>query len=85
MLKVARERYVRVIAPPFPLDRNCAAPAPAAEMSTFDSFLQQRGVVEVIDLRDALREPRNFNDSVHVRQTGVANLLPLLEYGWATG
>ncbi|HVO44947.1 MAG TPA: hypothetical protein VMT29_01310 [Steroidobacteraceae bacterium] len=78
-VQLAREHHVKVIAVRFPVHPEYAAQAPADQVAAIDAFLLGKGVEQVIDLRTALADPREFEDPDHVNDLGVASLLPVLE------
>jgi hypothetical protein len=79
ILDVARAKHVRVIAVRFPVHPGYSAQASAAKVAEIDSFLLQHGVSQIIDLRDALTDIKDFQDEDHVNDTGVVPLVRLLE------
>lgn len=79
ILDVAREHHVRVIGVRFPVNAGYSAQAPADKVATIDSFLLQHGVSQIIDLRDALTDPRDFEDEDHVNEQGGALVVKMLE------
>ncbi|MDB6161676.1 MAG: hypothetical protein JWO04_5382 [Gammaproteobacteria bacterium] len=79
ILDLARARHVRVIAARFPVHPGYAAQAPAAKVAEIDSFLLKSGVAQIIDLRDALTDPKDFGDPDHVNEAGAAPLVKILE------
>jgi lysophospholipase L1-like esterase len=79
ILDLARARHVRVIAARFPVHPGYAAQAPAAKVAEIDSFLLKAGVAQIIDLRDALTDPKDFGDPDHINEAGAAPLVKILE------
>jgi hypothetical protein len=79
ILDLARAHHVRVIGVRFPVHPGYSSQAPAAAVAAIDSFLLGHGVAEIIDLRDALTDPKDFEDPDHVNETGVVPLIPILE------
>lgn len=79
ILDLARARHVRVIGVRFPVHPGYSSQAPAAKVAEIDSFLLSRGVSQVIDLRDALTDPRDFEDEDHVNEIGAVPLVQLLQ------
>jgi len=79
ILKLARDHHVRVIGMRFPVHREYAAQAPPKQVAAIDAFLLRNGVAQIIDLRGALTDPRDFQDEDHVNDTGVVPLLPIVE------
>jgi hypothetical protein len=79
ILDVARAKHVKVIGVRFPVHPGYSAQASAAKVAEIDSFLVQHGVSQIIDLRDALTDIKDFQDEDHVNDTGVVPLVRLLE------
>jgi hypothetical protein len=79
ILEQARVHHVRVIGVRFPVHPGYSSQAPAAQVAAIDSFLLGHGVAEIIDLRNALTDPKYFEDPDHVNEIGVVPLVPLLE------
>ncbi|HEY3785383.1 MAG TPA: hypothetical protein VGL55_08895 [Steroidobacteraceae bacterium] len=79
ILALAHEHHVKVIGMRFPVHPDYAAQAPAAEVAAIDHFLLRNGVAQIIDLRGALSDPRDFQDEDHVNDAGVLPLLPIVE------
>jgi hypothetical protein len=79
ILDLARARHVRVIGVRFPVHPGYSAQAPAAKVAQLDSFLLAHGVAQIIDLRDALTDPRLFEDPDHLNERGAEQIVPLLE------
>jgi hypothetical protein len=79
ILDLARARHVRVIGVRFPVHPGYSAQAPAAKVAEIDSFLLSHGVSQIIDLRDALTDPKDFEDEDHVNEIGAVPLVQLLQ------
>jgi hypothetical protein len=79
ILDLAKSRHVKVIGVRFPVHRGYSSEAPVADVAAIDSFLLQHGVAEIIDLRNALTDPKDFEDPDHVNEIGVVPLVPILE------
>jgi hypothetical protein len=79
ILDLARSRHVRVIGVRFPVHPGYSAEAPAAQVAEIDSFLMSHGVTQIIDLRAALSDPKDFEDADHVNELGVVPLVKILE------
>jgi hypothetical protein len=79
ILEQAKAHHVRVIGVRFPVHPGYASEAPAADVAAIDSFLLSHGVSEIIDLRTALTDPKDFEDPDHVNEIGVVPLVPILE------
>jgi hypothetical protein len=79
ILEVARAKHVRVIGVRFPVHPGYSAQALPAKVAHIDSFLLSHGVSQIIDLREALTDPKNFQDEDHVNEVGVVPLVRLLE------
>ena len=48
-------------------------------MSELDAWLTSHGVTQIIDLRNALTDPRDFEDEDHLNETGAAKAVKILE------
>jgi hypothetical protein len=79
ILDLARERHVRVIGVRFPVNAGYSSQAPAEKVAAIDSFLLSHGVSQIIDLRNALTDPRDFEDEDHVNATGAVLVVKMLE------
>jgi hypothetical protein len=79
ILDLARARHVRVIGVRFPVHPGYSAQAPAEKVAAIDSFLLSHGVSQIIDLRNALSDPKDFEDPDHVNENGVAPVVKVLE------
>jgi hypothetical protein len=79
ILDLARAHHVRVIGLRFPVNPGYSGQAPAAKLAELDSFLRQHGVSEIIDLRNALSDPKDFEDPDHVNEIGVVPVVKMLE------
>jgi lysophospholipase L1-like esterase len=79
ILDLAREHHVRVIGVRFPVNAGYSSQAPADKVAAIDSFLASHGVAQIIDLRDALTDPRDFEDEDHVNETGAVLVVKMLE------
>jgi hypothetical protein len=79
ILDLARARHVRVIGVRFPVHPGYSAQAPAGKVAEIDSFLLKAGVSRIIDLRDALSDPKDFEDADHVNELGAPLVLSILE------
>jgi hypothetical protein len=79
ILDLARARDVRVIGVRFPVHPGYSAQAPAAKVAEIDSFLLSHGVARIIDLRDALTDPKDFEDEDHVNENGAPLVIEMLE------
>ncbi len=44
-----------------------------------DAWLTSHGVTQIIDLRNALTDPRDFEDEDHLNETGAAKAVKILE------
>jgi hypothetical protein len=78
-LELARARHVRVIGVRFPVHPGYSAQAPAHEVAEIDSFLLKAGVSQIIDLRNALSDPKDFEDADHVNEVGAPLVVAMLE------
>ena len=79
ILDLARARHVRVIGVRFPVHPGYAAQAPVDKVAELDSWLLKAGVSQIIDLRDALTDPRDFEDPDHVNEIGAPLVVAMLE------
>ncbi len=79
ILDLARERHVRVIGARFPVHPGYSAQAPADKVAELDSFLLGHGVSQIIDLRNALTDPKDFEDEDHVNEYGAPAVVMILE------
>jgi hypothetical protein len=79
ILDLARTRHVRVIGARFPVHPGYSAQAPADKVAGLDAFLLSHGVSQIIDLRNALTDPKEFEDEDHVNDLGSPALVTLLE------
>jgi hypothetical protein len=66
ILKLARMRGVRVIGVRLPVNPGYSAFAPQEQVAVIDRYLMRQGISQIVDLRDALDDPRGFRDSDHV-------------------
>lgn len=79
IMDLARSRHVRVIAVRFPVNAGYSGQAPAAKVAELDEFLRDQGVAQILDLRDALTDPKYFEDEDHVNEHGAVLMVKLLE------
>jgi hypothetical protein len=79
ILELAKARHVKVIGVRFPVHPGYSSQAPAADVAAIDAFLLGHGVAEIIDLSNALTDPKDFEDEDHVNEIGVVPLIPILE------
>ncbi|MEP7244631.1 MAG: hypothetical protein ABI885_13265 [Gammaproteobacteria bacterium] len=79
IMELARERHVRVIGARFPVHADYSAQVSAERVERIDSFLRREGVADIVDLRDGLTDPRDFEDPDHLNQQGAVKVLKLLE------
>jgi hypothetical protein len=79
MLDVAREHHVKVIGVRFPVHPGYSGQISAQKVEELDTWLTSHGVTEIIDLRNALTDPRDFEDEDHLNETGAAKAVKLLE------
>jgi hypothetical protein len=79
ILDLARARHVRVIGVRFPVHPGYAAQAPADKVAELDAFLLKAGVSQIIDLRHALTDPKDFEDPDHVNEIGAPLVVAMLE------
>ena len=79
ILDEAREHQVRVIGVRFPVHPGYSAQVSAQQVASLDTWLTSHGVTQVIDLRNALTDPRDFEDEDHVNEAGAAKVVKILE------
>jgi hypothetical protein len=79
ILDLARSHHVRVVGLRFPVHHEYSAQAPPSQVAAIDAFLRSHGVTQIIDMRGALTDPRDFEDEDHVNQVGVVPLVTMLE------
>ena len=79
ILDIAREHHVRVIGVRFPVNAGYSSQAPADKVAAIDSFLLSHGVAQIVDLRNALTDPRDFEDEDHVNETGAVLVVRMLQ------
>jgi hypothetical protein len=79
ILNVARARHVRVIGVRFPVHPGYSSQISARKVAMIDAFLRRNGVTEIIDLRNALTDPRDFEDPDHVNEIGAPLVVRMLE------
>jgi hypothetical protein len=79
LLDVAREHHVKVIGVRFPVHPGYSGQISAQKVEELDTWLTSHGVTEIIDLRNALTDPRDFEDEDHLNETGAAKAVKLLE------
>jgi hypothetical protein len=79
ILDLARARHVRVIGVRFPVNAGYSAQAPVEKVAEIDAFLLSHGVSQIIDLRNSLTDPRDFEDEDHVNEIGVVPVVKMLE------
>jgi len=76
---VAREHNVKVIGVRFPVHPGYSGQVPAQKVAELDGWLTAHGVSEIIDLRNELTDPRDFEDEDHLNETGAAKIVKILE------
>jgi hypothetical protein len=79
MLDVAREHHVKVIGVRFPVHPGYSGQISAQKVEELNTWLTSHGVTEIIDLRNALTDPRDFEDEDHLNETGAAKAVKILE------
>ena len=79
ILDVAREHHVKVIGVRFPVNPGYSAQVSSQQVAALDGWLTSHGVTQVIDLRDGLTDPRDFEDEDHVNEAGAAKVIKMLE------
>jgi hypothetical protein len=78
-LDVAREHHVKVIGVRFPVHPGYSAQVSPEKVAELNAWLTSHGVTQIVDLRDALTDPRDFEDEDHLNETGAAKAVKLLE------
>lgn len=79
ILELARAKHVRVIGVRFPVHPGYSEQISAAKVAGVDSFLLGHGVAQIIDLRDALTDPKYFQDEDHLSELGAVPVMGILE------
>jgi len=79
ILDVARQHNVKVIGVRFPVNAGYSAQISPQKVAELDAWLRSHGVTQIIDLRDALTDPRDFEDEDHLNETGAAKAVKILE------
>jgi hypothetical protein len=79
ILEVARAHHVRVIGVRFPVTAGYSSQAPADKVAAIDAFMLSHGVAQIVDLRNALQDPRDFDDEDHLNDIGAVLAVKLLE------
>ncbi|MBS0419171.1 MAG: hypothetical protein JSR66_15785 [Proteobacteria bacterium] len=79
ILDVAREHHVKVIGVRFPVHPGYSAQISPDKVAELNTWLTSHGVSQVIDLRNELTDPRDFEDEDHLNDTGAAKIVKVLE------
>jgi hypothetical protein len=79
ILDVAREHNVKVIGVRFPVNAGYSAQVSPDKVAELNGWLTSHGVTQIIDLRDALTDPRDFEDEDHLNDAGAAKIVKILE------
>jgi hypothetical protein len=79
ILDVAREHNVKVIGVRFPVHPGYSGQVSAQQVAELDTWLTGHGVTQIIDLRNELTDPRDFEDEDHLNETGAAKIVKVLE------
>jgi hypothetical protein len=79
ILDVAREHHVKVIGVRFPVHSGYSAQVSSEKVAELNAWLTSHGVTQIIDLRNTLTDPRDFEDEDHLNETGAAKAVKLLE------
>jgi hypothetical protein len=79
ILDVAREHNVKVVGVRFPVHPGYAAQVSPEKVAELNAWLTSHGVTQIIDLRDALTDPRDFEDEDHLNDAGAAKIVKILE------
>ena len=70
---------VRVIGVRFPVNPGYSAQITPDKVAALNNFLTSHGVSEIIDLRNALSDPRDFEDEDHLNDAGAVKVVKILE------
>jgi hypothetical protein len=79
ILDVAREHNVKVIGVRFPVNPGYSSQISPEKVTELDAWLRSHGVTQIIDLRNELTDPRDFEDEDHLNETGAAKIVKVLE------
>jgi hypothetical protein len=79
ILNAAREHHVKVIGVRFPVHPGYSAQISPRKVAELDAWLTGHGVTQIIDLRNELTDPRDFEDEDHLNETGAAKIVKVLE------
>jgi len=79
ILDVARQHHVKVIGVRFPVHSGYAAQISPDKVAELNTWLTSHGVTQIIDLRNELTDPRDFEDEDHLNDSGAAKIVKVLE------
>ena len=79
ILDVAREHHVKVIGVRFPVHPGYSAQISPDKVAELNTWLTRHGVAQIIDLRNELTDPRDFEDEDHLNDRGAAQIVAVLE------
>lgn len=79
ILDVAREHHVKVIGVRFPVNAGYSSQVSPQKVAQLNDWLTSQGVTQIIDLRNALTDPRDFEDEDHLNESGAAQAVKILE------
>jgi hypothetical protein len=79
ILDVAREHHVKVIGVRFPVHPGYSGQVSVQKVAELDAWLTAHGVSQIIDLRNELTDPRDFEDEDHLNETGATKIVKVLE------
>ena len=79
ILDVAREHHVKVIGVRFPVHPGYSAQISPDQMAQLNVWLTSHGVTQIIDLRNELTDPRDFEDEDHLNDSGAVKIVKVLE------
>jgi hypothetical protein len=63
----------------FPVHSGYSGQVPAQKVADLDAWLTSHGVSQIIDLRNELTDPRDFEDEDHLNETGATKIVKVLE------
>ena len=79
ILAVARKHNVKDNKKRFPVHPGYSAQVSSQLVADLDSWLMSQGVAQIIDLRNELTDPRDFEDEDHLNEAGAAKIVKVLE------
>jgi hypothetical protein len=75
ILELAHAHHVRVIALKMPVHPLYAATSPPDRNAAIDLFLHRSGVAQIVDLRNLLSDPSDFDDPDHISPRAAERVL----------